>query len=98
MLSKRNKLAGSHPSYDKLNMSEERRKKKIAYDKKYSATKERKDYRVELNKKNKESDKKGINRNGKDYDHAVKRYVSKSINRGRSSKNGGTAGDIRVRG
>ena len=42
MLSKRNKLAGSHPSYDKLNMSEERRKKKIAYDKKYSATEVRK--------------------------------------------------------
>jgi len=33
MKSKRNSLAGSHPSYDKLNMSEARRKKKLAYDK-----------------------------------------------------------------
>jgi hypothetical protein len=50
--SKRNKNAGKHPSYDKLNMSEERRKKKIAYDKKYSASPARKKYRAELNTAN----------------------------------------------
>jgi hypothetical protein len=63
---KRNKLAGSHPSYDKLNMSEERRKKKIAYDKKYHATTERKKYRAELNKANKSVGKKG---DGLDQSH-----------------------------
>lgn len=55
-------------------------------------------YRVELNKKNREADKKGIDRNGKDYDHATKSYVKKSVNRGRNSKNGGTKGDIKARG
>ena len=58
---KRNKLAGSHPSYDKLNMSEDRRKKKIAYDKKYHATTERKKYRAELNKANKTKGRVGDN-------------------------------------
>jgi len=46
MESKRNKLAGKHPSYDKLGMSEERKKKKLAYDKKYQETEERKQYRA----------------------------------------------------
>ena len=50
----RNKLAGKHPSYDKLGMSEERRKKKLAYDKAYHQSEDRKNYRVELNKKNRE--------------------------------------------
>ncbi len=88
MLSKRNKLAGSHPSYDKLNMSEERRKKKIAYDKKYSATKERKDYRVELNKANKTMGKKF---DGKDVSHSKggKLTLEKSkSNRSRNGQNG----------
>lgn len=48
----KNKLAGKHPSYDKLNMSEERRKKKLAYDTKYHASKKRVNYREELNKAN----------------------------------------------
>jgi len=30
MKSKRNRMAGEHPSYDKLGMSEERKKKKIS--------------------------------------------------------------------
>ena len=85
---KRNKLAGSHPSYDKLNMSEERRKKKIAYDKKYSATKERKDYRVELNKANKTMNKKG---DGKDVSHKSNGKLtleSSKSNRKRNGQNG----------
>jgi hypothetical protein len=85
---KRNKLAGSHPSYDKLNMSEERRKKKIAYDKKYSATKERKDYRVELNRANKTMGKKG---DGKDVSHAKSGKLTletSKLNRSRNGQNG----------
>jgi hypothetical protein len=88
MLSKRNKLAGSHPSYDKLNMSEERRKKKLAYDKKYSATEDRKNYRVKLNKANKSMGKKG---DGKDVSHnsngKLTLEASKS-NRARNGQNG----------
>jgi hypothetical protein len=36
-------------------MSEERKKKKLAYDKKYQATEERKKYRAKLNKANREA-------------------------------------------
>ena len=42
-------------------MSEEARRKKIAYDKKYHATKKRKEYRSELNSKNKEAETYGNN-------------------------------------
>jgi len=90
MLSKRNKLAGKQPSYDSLNMSEERRKKKISYDKKYSATEVRKNYRVELNKANKTMGKKS---DGKDVSHSksgkLTLEVSKS-NRARNGKGGGS--------
>ena len=90
MLSKRNKLAGKHPSYDSLNMSEERRKKKIAYDKKYSATEVRKNYRVELNKANKSMGKKG---DGKDVSHKSNGKLtleSSKSNRARNGKGGGS--------
>lgn len=86
--SKRNKLAGKHPSYDKLNMSEERRKKKIAYDKAYHATTERKKYRAELNKANKSNGSKG---DGKDMSHSKDgklRLESSKSNRGRNGQNG----------
>lgn len=88
MQSKRNKLAGKHPSYDKLNMSEERRKKKIAYDKKYHATTERKKYRAELNKANKKS---GVKGDGKDMSHSSNGKLSlesQRSNRGRNGQNG----------
>ena len=51
----KNKLAGKHPSYDKLGMSEERRKKKLAYDKEYHSSDERKKYRARLNKENRDN-------------------------------------------
>lgn len=68
MKSKRNSLAGKHPSYDKLNMSPERRKKKIEYDKEYHSTEERKKYRAELNKENRKAGTYG-NKDGKDMSH-----------------------------
>ncbi len=68
MASTRNKRAGNHPSYDKRGMSEEARRKKIAYDKKYHATEKRKEYRAELNSKNKEAGTYG-NGDGKDVSH-----------------------------
>jgi hypothetical protein len=82
----RNKLAGKHPSYDKLGMSEERRKKKLAYDKAYHQSEERKDYRVELNKKNREEGTYG-NGDGKDMSHNKTAKLvseSKSMNRARN--------------
>lgn len=86
----RNKLAGKHPSYDKLGMSEERRKKKLEYDKKYQATEKRKKYRAELNKANRENGTYG-NGDGLDMSHTksgkmVKEKMGK--NRGRNGQNG----------
>ena len=46
MKSKRNGLAGKHPSYDKLGMSKERMAKKLEYDKEYQASPERKKYKI----------------------------------------------------
>jgi len=62
------------------------RKKKAAYDKKFNQKPEQRKKRSELTKKNREADKRGINRKGKDYDHAVGRYVKSSTNRGRKEK------------
>lgn len=86
----RNKIAGKHPSYDKLGMSEERRKKKLEYDKKYQATEKRKKYRAELNKANRENGTYG-NGDGLDMSHTksgkmVKEKMGK--NRGRNGQNG----------
>jgi hypothetical protein len=86
----RNKLAGEHPSYDKLNMSEERKKKKLAYDKKYQATEKRKNYRVELNKANRDAGTYG-NGDGKDMSHTKAGSVVKEnmmSNRARNGQNG----------
>lgn len=91
MLSKRNKNAGKHPSYDKLNMSEKRRQKKIAYDTKYHKTKERKKYRANLNAANKKAGTYG-NGDGKDMSHTVnglKLRTAKS-NRKHNGQNGKT--------
>ncbi len=86
----RNKLAGNHPSYDKLGMSEERRKKKLAYDRKYQATEKRKNYRVELNKANRDAGTYG-NGDGIDMSHTKSGRLVKErmkANRGRNGSNG----------
>ena len=75
----------------------EARKVKLAYQKEYNKKPEQRKKRAELVKVNREADKKGIDRTGKDYDHSVKKHVKSSTNRGRNSKNGGTKGDIRAR-
>lgn len=85
----RNKLAGKHPSYDKLGMSEERKKKKLAYDKKYQATEERKKYRAKLNKANREAGTYG-NGDGLDMSHTKSGRLVKEkakTNRGRNGQN-----------
>ena len=74
--------------------------KKLAAQKKINATPKERAKRVEHITKNREADKKGVNRTGKDYDHSTKSYVNSSTNRGRTGKKGtpGTAGDKRARG
>lgn len=83
----RNKLAGKHPSYDKLGMSEERKKKKLAYDKKYQATEKRKDYRVELNKANRDAGTYG-NSDGKDMSHTKAGTMVKENMKSNRARNG----------
>jgi len=85
----KNKLAGKHPSYDKLGMSEERKKKKLAYDTKYQATEERKKYRAKLNKANREAGTYG-NEDGLDMSHTKSGKVTKEkakTNRARNGQN-----------
>ena len=54
--------------------------KKKAYDKKYHSTRERKQYRAFLNKKNLQAGTYG-NGDGKDWDHEEKRFISAVRNR-----------------
>jgi hypothetical protein len=54
--------------------------KKKAYDKKYHSTRERKQYRAFLNKKNRQAGTYG-NGDGKDWDHDEKRFISAVRNR-----------------
>lgn len=82
----RNKNAGKHPSYKKRNMSEAARKKKQAYDKKFSAKPEQVKKRSECNAKRREAKAKGHNIEGQDYDHATKSFVKTATNRGRKEK------------
>ena len=82
----RNKNAGKHPSYDKRKMSKESIAKKRAYDKKFAAKSEQIKKRSECNKKRRTAKADGQNIDGKDYDHATKRFVKTSTNRGRKEK------------
>lgn len=90
MKSKRNGLAGKHPSYDKLNMSEASKKRKLEYDKEYQASEKRKKYRVELNRANRQAGTYG-NGDGKDMSHTKKGSLMlerASKNRARNGHNG----------
>jgi len=86
----RNKMAGKHPSYDKLNMSEERKKKKLAYDTKYQDSPKRVNYREKLNKANRDA---GTYGNGDNLDMSHTKAGSMTTenmksNRGRNGQNG----------
>ena len=86
----RNKMAGEHPSYDKLGMSEERRKKRLAYDKKYQDTPKRVKYREELNQANHDAGTYG-NQDGMDMSHTkIGGMVKENMmsNRARNGHNG----------
>lgn len=75
--------------------NKEAREKKKKYDAALNARPNQRKKRSELVQKNRDADKRGVDRKGKDYDHAVGKYVSIKTNRGR---NNGTAGDKRSRG
>ncbi len=90
----RNKLAGKRTGKSKsakaYAKNPKSRKKKAAYDKKYHATKKRKDYRASLNKKNRDSGTYG-NGDKKDMSHTkkgtmVKECQSKNRARNRGKK------------
>ncbi len=88
MKSKRNSLAGKHPSYEKLNMSEASKKRKLEYDKEYHSTEERKKYRAELNKANRKAGTYG-NKDGVDMSHTKSGKLVKekaSTNRARNGQ------------
>jgi hypothetical protein len=90
MKSRRNTLAGKHPSYERLNMSEDRKRKKLEYDKEYQSTDARKKYRAKLNKANRDAGTYG-NKDGKDMSHTRSgRLVLESArsNRARNGQSG----------
>jgi len=95
--SKRNKLAGKHPSYDKRNMSDDAILNKRAYDKKHSAKSSAKKKRVESNAARRKAKSKGINIDGKDASHTKRGIVFKSVKSNRGSKKD-SQGDRNARG
>mgnify|MGYP006198729785 CR=1 FL=1 len=88
MKSKRNKLAGKHPSYKKRGMTPAQIKKKNEYQKRYNKTKSAVKHRVELNKENRKRGTYG-NGDGKDVSHSSDgkklRLESQSKNRARKT-------------
>lgn len=64
------------------------RKKKAATDKKVNARPAQVKKRVQSNAARRKAKKAGKNIKGKDYDHAVKRFVSQKTNRGRKGEGG----------
>ena len=83
-------MTGNHPSYEKAGMSKDRIEKKLEYDKKYQASEERKNYRVELNRANRKAGTYG-NGDGKDMSHTKVGSLileSQKRNRARNGRNG----------
>ena len=64
------------------------RKKKAATDKKINARPEQKKKRADCNAKRAAAKKSGKNVKGKDYDHAVGKFVKTATNRGRKGEGG----------
>jgi hypothetical protein len=87
MASKRNSLAGSHPSYIKAGMSKKAIKNKLEYDKEYQKTEERKNYRVELNKANRDAGTYG-NKDGMDMSHTKAGSMVKENMKSNRARNG----------
>ena len=88
----RNRNAGKHPSYLKLNWSPSSIARKRAYDKKYNATKEKISYRAELNQANRDAGTYGkMTAMGKDRSHTKDGKMvleDRAKNRGRNGRDG----------
>ena len=61
-------------------------KRKALRDKKYAMTADRKMKKAENQRKRRAALKRGINLNGKDYDHTRGRFVSVKVNRGNGGR------------
>ena len=61
-------------------------KRKAVRDKKYAMTADRKMKKAENQRKRRAALKRGINLNGKDYDHTRGRFVSVKVNRGNGGR------------
>ncbi len=77
---------GKSTAYYKKNA--DARKKKAATDKKINARPEQIKKRTEANAARRKAKESGKNVQGKDYDHAVKKFVPSSKNRGRAGEGG----------
>lgn len=66
----------------------EARKKKAQTDKKINSRQEQITKRTEANAKRREAKKAGKDIRGKDFDHAVNKFVSSKTNRGRAGEGG----------
>ena len=77
---------GSSTEYYRKNAAA--RKKKAATDKKINARPAQKKKRAEANAARRKAKASGKNIKGKDYDHAVGRFVSSKTNRGRKGEGG----------
>jgi hypothetical protein len=77
-------MASKSAKYYRKNKSA--RDKKKAYDKALNSRPEQIKKRVESNRERRKAKAAGKNVKGKDYDHAVKRFVSVKANRGRKGE------------
>ena len=77
---------GKSTNYYKKNTTA--RRKKAVTDTKINARPEQVKKRVEANKARRKAKAAGKNVKGKDYDHAVKKFVKTSTNRGRRGEGG----------
>lgn len=77
---------GKSTEYYRKNKKARNKKKK--YDAKLNARPEQIKKRVESNRARRKAKKSGKNVKGKDYDHAVKKFVPSSKNRGRKGEGG----------
>lgn len=76
----------------------EARKKKAATDAKINKRPAQVKKRVEANKARRDADKAGKDIRGKDYDHAVGRFVKTKTNRGRAGEGGRRKGSNKRKG
>ena len=81
-------MAGKSKSAKFYQENPEARRKKDAYNKEFNKKPSQRKKRSELVKLNRDADKRGVSRQGKDYDHAVKKYVPIKTNRGRKGEGG----------